>query len=278
MPIVLHDKNNEPPDNSVIWRFLKMDFFRDLMANEELYFRRTDLYKLDDPNEGLPTDTYFRRTLNLKRFALEDELELNHHQASNRLHSECYYLSCWNLDDPSNRLRMWYRYAPYGVAISSDYGRLKGLLAGFLDEVHVGKVRYGDQEMTGYNALQILFTKGKAYKWESEIRTVMCSYDPVGGQARNFRETNFPYREPQDDINPLHAWVHEDKRRRIILKNLLVGIAVSPWATDETFAEVKETWAKVHGCNLSVEYDLKSKLTPAMNELKERGWDGAGPK
>jgi hypothetical protein len=278
MPIVPHDKKNEPPDDSVIWRFLKMDFFRDLMANEELYFRRTDLYKKCDPNEGLPTDTYLRRTLNLKRFALEDELDLNHHQASNRLRSECYYLSCWNLDDSSNRLRMWYRYAPYGVAVCSDYGRLKLALDGFLDDVPIGKVRYGDQEMTGYNALQILFTKGKAYEWESEIRTVLCSYDPVGGQARNYRETNFPHREPQDDLNPLHAWVHEEKRRRIILKNLLVGIAVSPWATDETFAEVQETWAKVQGCNLPVAYDLKSQFTPAMNDLKERGWGEPGPK
>ena len=46
MPIVPHDKKIEPPDDSEIWRFMKMDFFRDLMANEELYFRRTDLYKL----------------------------------------------------------------------------------------------------------------------------------------------------------------------------------------------------------------------------------------
>src|SRR5580658_1949588 len=124
MPIVLHDKNNEPSDGSAIWRFLRMDFFRDLMANEELYFRRTDLYKQGDPNEVLPTDSYLRRTLNLKRHVLEDELELNHHQASNRLYSENYYLSCWNLDDPDHRLRMWYRYAPYGVAIRSEYGRL----------------------------------------------------------------------------------------------------------------------------------------------------------
>src|SRR5437870_6258800 len=46
---------------------------------------------------------------------------MNHHQASNRLHSECYYLSCWNLHDPNNKLRMWYRYAPYGVAVQSEY-------------------------------------------------------------------------------------------------------------------------------------------------------------
>lgn len=52
MPIVPHDKKIEPRDDAEIWRFLKMEFFRDLMANEELYFRRTDLYKNGDPSEG----------------------------------------------------------------------------------------------------------------------------------------------------------------------------------------------------------------------------------
>jgi len=256
---------------------MKMKFFCDLMANEELYFRRTDLYKNDDPSEGLPTDAYLRRMLNLEPYALRDELELNHHQASNRLHSECYYLSCWSLADPGSRLRMWYRYAPYGVSICSYYGRLKAALDGLMDTIHVGKVRYGDREMTGYNALQILFTKGTTYEWENEIRTVLYCPDPVGGQARNYRETNFPHREPQDDLNPLLDWVHCHKRRRILLKDLLVRIAVSPWATEETFAEVQGTWAKVQGCNLQVEYDLKSSLTPAMSGLKDLGWGEAGP-
>ncbi|HET6207525.1 MAG TPA: hypothetical protein VFD98_12000, partial [Terracidiphilus sp.] len=148
MPILPHDKKIEPPDDSEIWRFMRMGFFRDLMANEELYFRRTDCYKSDDPNEGLPTDAYLRRTLNLERYILQDELQLNHHQGSNRLRSESYYLSCWTLYDPQNRLRMWYRYAPFGVAVRSDYCRLKMALDGFLDDVHLGKVRYGDEEMT----------------------------------------------------------------------------------------------------------------------------------
>ena len=99
MPLLPHDKQVEPADDAEIWRFLKLEHFRDLVANEELYFRRTDKYKSADPNEGLPTDSYVRRTIGLQPYVLADELALNHHQASNRLHSECYYLSCWNLSD-----------------------------------------------------------------------------------------------------------------------------------------------------------------------------------
>ena len=157
MPIVPHDSQIEPADDAEIWRFHKLEYFRDLVANEELYFRRADTYKSVDPNEGLPADGYVRRTARLQPYVLADELDLNHHQASNRLHSECYFLSCWNLTDPANRLRMWYRYAPSGVAVWSEYGRLKAALADFLDDVHIGKVRYGDEAMTGYNALSVPF-------------------------------------------------------------------------------------------------------------------------
>jgi hypothetical protein len=79
------------------------------------------------------------------------------------LHSESNYLSCWNLYDPDNKMRMWYRYAPCGVAVRSEYGRLRAAVAMLLDEVHVGRVRYGDEDMTSYNALQILFTKSHDY-------------------------------------------------------------------------------------------------------------------
>jgi hypothetical protein len=272
----LNDKQIDLPDRLEIWRFFKLDYFRDLVANEELYFRRADTYKTSDLNEGLPTDRYLRRTVGLQPYVLADELALNHHQASNRLHSESYFLNCWNLFDTDNRLRMWYGYAPSGVAVRSEYGRLKAVLSGFLDDVHLDKVRYGDEDMSGYNALQIIFTKGKHYEWENEIRAVVCSYDPVGGQARNYRETTFPHREPQDDLNPIHPWVHVCKRRRIRLNELVLEIAVSPWASEETFEEVSGSWANVRGQTLPVRHDLKSSFTPTLDELRSRGWGPNG--
>jgi hypothetical protein len=149
-------------------------------------------------------------------------------------------------------------------------------LSTFIDDVYLGQVRYGDQEMTGYNANQIIFTKRPKFSWESEIRAVISSYDPVGGQARNHRETNFPHREPQDDLKPMHQWVHEEKRRRIALKDLIISIAVSPWAGEETFNEVKQSWAKIRSYNFPVAYDLKSACTPTVEELKRRGWGKPG--
>ena len=59
---------------------MAMDKFCDFIANEELYLRRCDLFKKTDPQEGLPTDDYVRRQLNLRRYDLTDEITLNHHR------------------------------------------------------------------------------------------------------------------------------------------------------------------------------------------------------
>jgi len=84
MPITPHYACVEPSGDTVVCRFMDLPKFRDLFASEELYFRRTDLFKDDDPWEALPSDAYVRKALGLRRFDLHDELQLNNAQAFNR--------------------------------------------------------------------------------------------------------------------------------------------------------------------------------------------------
>jgi hypothetical protein len=141
----------------------------------------------------------------------------------------------------------------------------------FPDDVHIGKVRYGDEDMARYILLQFLFTKGTKFSWESEVRIALCSPDPKGGQARNYRETNFPDREPQDDLNSMHPWVHECKRRRFLLKELMTGIAISPWATEDVFNEVKQDWANIGEHNIPVDPHVSSSLVPSPEDFAKYG-------
>ena len=53
VPLQSYVNQREPDADAVVWRFLDIPKFRDLMANEELYFRRADRFKMD-PNEGVP--------------------------------------------------------------------------------------------------------------------------------------------------------------------------------------------------------------------------------
>jgi len=265
MPLQPYVDQLEPSADAVIWRYINMDKFRDLVANEELYFCRADLLK-DDPHEGLPPDDYVRKIRGLRHFDLQDELTLNHTQAVNRQFSEAHYLSCWNLFE-GEKLQMWKEYAPEGVAICSRYELLKGALAPMLDAIHLGLVRYGHEFLTGDNILRYIYGKRERFRDESEVRAVLCSYDPMAQNNRHFNDLNFPSREPLDDVNPLHRWVHPYKRRRIDLNALLTEVVVSPWVSQVIFDEVQH-WVKPRpfSCRRS---DLAGRLTPTPEELQK---------
>jgi hypothetical protein len=266
MPIIPHDACSEPSPDTVICRFLDLRKFRDLFANEELYFRRTDKFKGDDPNEGMPPDDYVRRSCGLTKYDLLDELALNNDQASNRQFSEMRYIQCWQVFE-GETLDMWARYGC--VAIFSRFDLLRSALDSMLDEIQVGLVRYGDAGPGRYNVIHFLFMKRKCFDKERELRTVLTCCDPVGGNNRHVGLNGFISREPLDNENPLHEWVHECKRRRVDLKVLITEIRLSPWATKEEIEEV-HTWIKAKGFTCPVRLsDLTSPLTPTLEEFRK---------
>ncbi len=270
MPIVPHGACPEPVLDAIICRFIDFPKFRDLFANEELYFRRTDLFKEIDPNEALPPDDYVRNALGLTKYDLRDEIALNNDQASNRQFSEAKYIQCWQMFE-GETLDMWARYGG-GVAIFSSFDLLKSTLDAMPDEIMVGLVRYGDQGPTRYNVIHFLFMKRKHFDRERELRVVLTCYDPVGGGNRHIGLNGFPHREPLDRENPLHEWVHKCKRRRINLKELVTEVRLSPWATKEEIEEVN-TWIK--GKNFScpvTQSDLTSPLTPTLEQFRNLGY------
>jgi hypothetical protein len=266
MPISPHFACVEPEPETVICRFLSFHKFRDLFANEELYFCRTDLLKEADPQEGLPPEEYARSILGLTRYDLNDELSLNHHLASDRQFSESYYINCWQLYE-GETLHMWKTYGA-GVLVFSRFDLLRKAINSFLDVVHVGKVRYSEKDLQGYNLLDLLFTKRQHFENEQELHIVLECFDPVAGINRHFDLDNFPHREPFDAINPIHEWVHKYKRRRIDLRSVVTEIRVSPWASEEQFDEVL-LWSRAKNLAAPVKCsDLKSSFTPFPDELK----------
>lgn len=266
MPIVPHEACLEPDPYAIICRFIDLKKFRDLFANEELYLRRTDLFKETDPNEALPPDDYVRQALRLTKYDLRDEQTLNNDQAFNRQISEAHYIQCWQMFE-GETLDMWVRYGG-GVAIFSRFELLKSTLSAMLDEIMVGLVRYGDEGPTRYNLIHFLFMKRRHFDRERELRVVLTCYDPVGGANRHIGLNGFPHREPLDGENPLHEWVHECKRRRIDLKALVTEVRLSPWATKDEFEEVN-IWVKSRTPSCPITHsDLTSPLTPTLEELR----------
>ena len=100
MPVLPYSNRLEPANDAAIWRFMDLRKFRDLMASEELYFRRADLFT--DKSEGLPPEDYATRVLGLNPYHIRDRAELNHHLGSLAQHRESYYISCWELVPAGN--------------------------------------------------------------------------------------------------------------------------------------------------------------------------------
>lgn len=267
MPVVPHEACREPEASTVICRFINLSKFRDLFANEELYFRRTDLFKEIDPNEALPMDDYVRQVYGLNKYDLYDELKLNNDQAFNRQMSEAHYIQCWQMFE-GETLEMWARYGG-GVAIFSRFNLLRCTLKTMLDEVMVGLVRYGDGKPDRNNLIHFLFMKRKHHEKERELRIALTCYDPVGGANRHIAPNGFPNREPMNDENPLHEWVHDCKRRRINLKALVTEVRLSPWATKEESEEIN-LWIKNKSLSCPVKCsDLTHPLTPTLEEVRK---------
>jgi hypothetical protein len=95
MPVRPYYSQKEPVADVVIWRFMDLRKFRDLMASEELYFRRADLF--DDEMEGLPPEQYVQRVLRLDPLDINDRRELNNHLGSLAQSREMHYITCWYL-------------------------------------------------------------------------------------------------------------------------------------------------------------------------------------
>jgi hypothetical protein len=125
MPLLPYTNRLEPADDAAIWRYLDLRKFRDLVANEELYFRRADLFT--DKSEGLPPEQYAMQVLGLDPYYIHDRVSLNNHLGSLAQHRESYYISCWYLYG-QDTLDMWEQYGHDGVAVCSRYELLKAAL------------------------------------------------------------------------------------------------------------------------------------------------------
>lgn len=265
MPVLPYSNRLEPAEDAVIWRYMDLRKFCDLMASEELYFRRADLFT--DKSEGLPVEQYAMQVLGLSPYDIRDRENLNHHLGSLAQHRESYYISCWYLYGQET-LDMWEQYGHDGVAVCSRYELLKAALDGLLDEAHLGLVRYGTEHLKNtFNTLEFITTKQPKYSPDCEVRAFLTVYDPLASGNRHFDLNNFAHPSPLD-LNPRHSWVPDCKRRRIDLRSVITDIVISPWAEPDAVEEIK-LWVKVKSFPAAVRHsELTGAITPTLAEFR----------
>jgi hypothetical protein len=254
MAVRPYHNQKEPPEDTVVWRFLNLRKFRDFMANEELYFCRADLF--NDKIEGLPPDQYVRRILRLDSLDIHDQVKLNHHLGVLAQDREMFFISCWHVYQ-KEALDLWEQYGPAGAAICSRYGLLKAAMTRLLDDAHLGSVQYGIDHLTDrFNILEFITTKQQKFASDCEVRAFLMAPNVLSGGNRHIGLDNFPHRLPLD-INPRHPWVPDGKRRRIILQDLVEDVVISAWAEPGEVEEIR-LWTKLKASRTTRDSDLRN--------------------
>jgi hypothetical protein len=254
----------EPDDpNAAIWRFMELWKFRDLLATGQLFFRRSD--KLEDVDEGVPSEEFARQALGLNAYDINDIQKLNHDLGSTAQFRQAFYINCWYLFDQETAA-MWAKYGRSGVAIVSRYSLLKAVLDPLTDRPHLGLVRYGWQLGTRWNLLRFITTKQKRYEHEREVRALLWILDSGDSINRHVDIDNRVHSRPIYDPPPT---LPEGVKRPINLATLITEVVVTPNAATGMLEEVEglvraaRLGAPVNASNLT-EY---ARFLPTAEEL-----------
>jgi len=244
----------EPVDqDAVIWRFMDMRKFRDLITTGDLYFCRADRFH-NDAREGLPPEEYLA-TLGLNPFDINERQQLMHQIGSDAQSREDFYISCWHLFREETS-KMWKDYGD-NVAICSRYRLLKSALATMSDRAYIGLVRYGSKHLIGkrWNVFRLITTKRLSYENEQEVRAFLWIVDPLAGGNRHIDADNRIHPLP---LTPPPARVLKGHKLRVNLEALLTGVVVSPWASPEALEETDQL-IKGKGYSIPVELSALSR-------------------
>jgi hypothetical protein len=248
----------------VIWRFMNMKKFADLIATSELYFCRADLFR--DTSEGLPPENYWPSP-DLHPLDVLDRREIDDSIGCVAQFREAFYINCWHLFREET-WTMWENYGEDGVAICSRYRLLKSALDAMSDRAFLGLVRYGSRRMTGWNLFRFITTKRAEFAGEQEVRAFLWIIDPYAGIDRHIDIDNRVYDRP---LSPPPDRVSKGHRRKVDVQALVTGIVVTPRAPTTTLSEIDQL-VKSNGYSIPVQASALTRfreLLPASDSVKD---------
>ncbi|TYP99221.1 hypothetical protein C7447_102543 [Tenacibaculum adriaticum] len=177
--IVKNDNLDIPHGNTVIWRYVGLDKFLDLLMSQELFF--SNAAKMSDKYEGLiPKRNQDYLLKSIKNGGLSrEEAELERQARLREIHSlkELTLLNCWTINQ-NESYALWKIYlggAKSGVAIRTTVSKLtRAIKKGndpFKEDIFLSKVKYTDFiKDEPENRFNVITTKNKFYDYEKELR------------------------------------------------------------------------------------------------------------
>ena len=124
-------------DNAIVWKYLDLSKFLDLLLSRKLFMSRSD--KFEDQYEGTFSEPTFEE---IKKIAVNNPKFLDFYKS----HREKIVISSWHTNEFES-FAMWQIFTKNneGLAIQSTIGRLKAALYPEKHtEQHIGEVNYID--------------------------------------------------------------------------------------------------------------------------------------
>jgi hypothetical protein len=166
----IHNPNillpNDP--NTIVWKYLDLSKFLDLLLSKKLFMSRSD--KFEDQYEGTFSEPTYEE---IRKIAENNPKFLSYYKS----HREKIAISSWHINEYES-FAMWQIFTKNneGLAIQSTIGRLKeALQPERKTEQYIGEVNYIDykKEYIPFNDAFFPFLfKRKSFQYEREVRII----------------------------------------------------------------------------------------------------------
>ena len=166
----INDDNIKLPadPDTIIWKYLDLSKFVDLLLYQKLFMSRSD--KFEDQYEGTFSEPTFEE---IKKLSINNPDFLDYYKT----HRENVVISSWHINEYES-FAMWQIFTQNseGLAIQSTIGRLENaLLPEKKFEQYIGEVNYIDykKEYIPFDDLFFPFLfKRKSFQYEREVRII----------------------------------------------------------------------------------------------------------
>ena len=209
-------------DKEILWRYQDLPRYLDLLIRKQLFFTRMDQF--EDPFEGKynitgKADEISERATVVNKAAQKQQSVKNEYSNLAEKHSRkriAFTVNTWHRNDDEN-YAMWNIYAKnYGVAVQTDYKKLKECFRKTDKSIYIGKVIYYNEsahQIPMDDPLAPFLHKRCLYQYENEVR---CCYIMSDAEESGFKW------EAQDNYNGVFIPVD--------LEVLIERIYISPYA------------------------------------------------
>ncbi|MFE3868995.1 hypothetical protein ACFX5E_13075 [Flavobacterium sp. LS2P90] len=166
----LNNPNIKLPEdpNTVVWKYLDLSKFLDLLMSQKLFMSRSD--KFEDQYEGTFSEPTFEE---IRKLSIDNPDFLNYYKT----HREKVAISSWHINEYES-FAMWQIFTQNseGLAIQSTIGRLQESLVPEINfKQYIGEVNYIDykKEHIPFDDMFFPFLfKRKSFQYEGEVRII----------------------------------------------------------------------------------------------------------